>query len=267
MIGAPVGIHREVRGLGALQPHRRTEHGSGQPHPADGGPEQLLGLAVGSQGAHLAVGHQQVEDCDVVAEAALGVVVLAVHVGGDRAADGHLPGARQHRHPEAERQQRPHQRVETDPGLDGHRGRFGGGVDRQDLVQLGQVEGRAAGVLGGVAVAAAEPPGHHAAVVGGAQGRDGIGDRVDLGQVGHAAGGPAPAVQFDQRLRNHRLLLRHRWPDMREDFQLAHRTPPPRSPRSTPPQFLAGPDRAARPPPVRRRCRRRPRAHTATGPR
>ena len=63
----------------------------------------------GVKRAHLAVGHQQVQRLDVVAEAALGVVVLAVHVGGDRAADGHLTGARQHRHPEAERQQRPHQ--------------------------------------------------------------------------------------------------------------------------------------------------------------
>ena len=37
---AAVGVHREVRRLGALQRHRRAEHGSGQAHPADGGPEQ-----------------------------------------------------------------------------------------------------------------------------------------------------------------------------------------------------------------------------------
>ena len=67
------------------------------------------GLAVRGQRAHLAVGHQQVEGAHVVAEAALGVVVLAVHVGGDRTADGHLAGARQHRHPEPEWQQRAHQ--------------------------------------------------------------------------------------------------------------------------------------------------------------
>ena len=41
---------------------------------------------------------------DVVAEAARAVVVLAVDVAGDRAADGDLPGARQHRNPQAERQ-------------------------------------------------------------------------------------------------------------------------------------------------------------------
>ena len=164
----------------------------------------------GRQRAHLAVGHQQVEGLHVVAEAALGVMVLAVHVGGDRPTDGHLPGARQHRDPEAERQQRPHQRIQADPGLDGHRGWFGAGVDGEDLVQLGQVEGDPAGVLGGVAVAAAQSPRHHAAVVGRAQRGDGVGDRFDLGQMGHAARGPAPAVQLDQRLRNHRLLFHHR---------------------------------------------------------
>ena len=142
------------------------------------------GLAVRGQGVHLAVGHQQVQGPHVVAEAALGVVVLAVHVGGDRAADGHLPGAGQHRHPEPERQQRPHQRVQADPGLDRHRGRFGGGVDGEDVVQLGQVEGEPAGVLGGVAVAAAESARHHPAVVGGAQRGDGVGDRVDLSRGG-----------------------------------------------------------------------------------
>ena len=219
---APVGVDQEVRGLGPLQCDRGAEHGTGQAHPADGGPEQLGCLAVRRQGADLAVGHQQVEGDHVVAEAALGVVVLAVHVGGDRAADRDLPGARQHRDPQAERQHRPHQQIQADARLHRHGGRLVGGVEGQDPVHPGQVHRRAARVLGGVAVAAPEPARHHPATVGGAQGRDGIGDGVDLRQVRHGPGGPAPAVQLDQWLRDHRLVLGQRGPDRRNGC-LAHR--------------------------------------------
>ena len=97
---------------------------------------------------------------DMVAEAALGVVVLAVHVGGDRPADGHLAGARQHRDPQPEREQRPHQRVQAHPGLHRHRGRLAHRVYGEDAVHLRQVERGAARVLRGVAVAAAQAPRH-----------------------------------------------------------------------------------------------------------
>ena len=80
-----------------------------------------------------AVGSQQLHRPDVVAEAARAVVVLAVDVAGDRAADGDLPGARQHRHPQPERQRRLHQLIEADAGVDV--GQAGVGVDRVDPVQ------------------------------------------------------------------------------------------------------------------------------------
>ena len=64
--------------------------------------------------ADLAVGGQQVHRPHVVAEAARAVVVLAVDVAGDGAADGDLPGAGQHRNPQPERQRGPHQLVEVD---------------------------------------------------------------------------------------------------------------------------------------------------------
>ena len=66
-------------------------------------PRTAARLPVRGERAHLAVGHQQVEGAYVVAETALGVVVLAVHVGGDGAADGDLPGAGQDRAPRARR--------------------------------------------------------------------------------------------------------------------------------------------------------------------
>ena len=99
----------------------------------------------------------------MVAEAAFGVVVLAVHVGGDGAADGHLAGAGQHRHPQPERQQRAHQQIKTDAGLHRHGRWFSRRVEGQDAVHLGQVQRGAAGVLSGVAVAAAETTWYHTA--------------------------------------------------------------------------------------------------------
>ena len=120
----------------------------------------------------------------MVAEAALGVVVLAVHVGGDRAADGHLPGAGQHRNPQPERQQRLHQGVDADAGLHAHRRRVALGVDLQDLVETGQVQGGAAGVLGGVAVASGRARGGPPTTAGVPQGGDGPGDRCRSGRGG-----------------------------------------------------------------------------------
>ena len=107
----------------------------------------------------------QVHRQHVVAEAALGVVVLAVHVRADRAADRDLAGARQHRHPPAERQGGAHQGVEADPAVDDRDARVG--VDRGRAGEAGHVQDGAAGVLRGVAVGAAEAAGDDPARPGG----------------------------------------------------------------------------------------------------
>ncbi len=60
----------------------------------------------------------------MITEAARAVMVLAVDVAGDGPADGDLAGARQHRHPEAERQCRPHQLIEVHTGVDVDEGAF-----------------------------------------------------------------------------------------------------------------------------------------------
>ncbi len=117
-------------------------------------------FAVRGEVADLSVGGQQVHRAHMVAEAARAVVVLAVDVGGDRAADGDLPGARQHRHPQPERQRRLHQLVEVDAGVDV--GQLGVGVDRVDAVQRRHVDDQAAAVLRVVAVGAAQPAGDDA---------------------------------------------------------------------------------------------------------
>ena len=113
-----VAVGDEVGGLRRGHRDRGAQDDSGEPVAADRRPEQLGVVAVRGQVADLAVGGQQLHRPHVVAEAARAVVVLAVDVAGDRAADGDLAGARQHGHPQAERQCRPHQLVEVHARVD-----------------------------------------------------------------------------------------------------------------------------------------------------
>ncbi len=76
------------------------------------------------------VGHEQLHLHDVVAEAALAVVVLAVDVVRDRTAHRDLAGTREHRHPEAVRERGLHEGVEGDAGVEVDR--RGLGVDGVD---------------------------------------------------------------------------------------------------------------------------------------
>ena len=75
------------------------------------------GSVVGRDAARLAVGGQQVEPLHMVAEAAVAVVVLAVDVGGDGAADGGEGGARAGRRHEAARHERLQQVAEGNARL------------------------------------------------------------------------------------------------------------------------------------------------------
>ena len=176
-----------------LQLDRRRDDHAGQPHAADGGPEQLGLGAVRGQRADGAVRGDQVHRQHVVAEAALGVVVLAVDVRADRAADRDLPGARQHRHPPAERQGGPHERVQADAAVDDRDARVG--VDRGRAGEPGHLEHEAARVLCRVAVGAAETAGDHPARAGARDRGHHVGGRAGDGDVREGRGGAPPAVQ------------------------------------------------------------------------
>src|SRR5690606_26923994 len=122
-------------------------------HPAGRAPEQC-GVRLGGDLDH-AGGRVQGEREHVVGEPAVDVVVLAVDVGGDGAADGHVPGTGRDGDEPAERHHAAHDRVEAharvdtdDPAVE---------VDLAEAGQHSGVEHGAARVLGGVAVAAAEP--------------------------------------------------------------------------------------------------------------
>ena len=143
-----------------LQLDRGPHDEPGQAHAARRRPEQR-GIGLSGHRAQLAVGQQDVERPHVPGEAARHVVVLAVDVGGDRAADGHLPGAGRNRHEPAGRQPRDHELLQADAGLAGHQA--GRRVQVDDPVQPGGRDHHAAIALGRVVVAAAEAAGDHAA--------------------------------------------------------------------------------------------------------
>jgi hypothetical protein len=65
---------------------------TGETHAAHGGQEQLS-LLVGTTNQHAPIRHAHAQREHVVPEATLAVLALAVHVGGDHAAQGHVLGA------------------------------------------------------------------------------------------------------------------------------------------------------------------------------
>ena len=80
-------------GLDAVQAERGVEDDAGEAHAAGGGPEQLR-VRLGGDPAAAVGGRHDGHRLDGVAPRAGAVVVLAVDVGGDGAADGDLAGAR-----------------------------------------------------------------------------------------------------------------------------------------------------------------------------
>ena len=90
----------------------------------------------------------------MLGEAPFDVVVLAVDVGRERATDRHVAGARGHRHEPTEGDDSAHQLVEAETGVGRHSACLH--VEGAQGGEPGHVEHRAAGVLRGVAVAAAQ---------------------------------------------------------------------------------------------------------------
>ena len=98
--GARGRRHRHQRRLDRERAERRARDHAGEPHAADGAPRTARGRgrARPSWVSPSAVTRSRRDD--VAAEAAGDVVALAVHVAGDRAADGDVAGARRDREEE-----------------------------------------------------------------------------------------------------------------------------------------------------------------------
>ena len=113
---APTRLDRE-------HPERRVDDDAGEAHPADRRPPQLRIGVVGDRRARRPSASSSVIARDMAPEGAVGVVVLAVDVAGDRAADGDEPGPRRDRDEPAARHEMPQQLVEADTATDGDRAR------------------------------------------------------------------------------------------------------------------------------------------------
>ena len=206
VIGA-IRIRDEVGGLRLGHADGSAQDDAGKAHAADGGPEELTAgvivAALWGEVEYAAISNQQLDGNYVVAKGTGGVVVLAVDIGADGAADGDLAGARQDRNPQAIGQRGLHELVEGDATIDiDKRGLRVNGVD---LVQLLHVDDQAAAILGGVTIGASHAAGDDAAAQVGGLVRvivrnlchcvlDDV--HVFRGQhMGGRGGGAAPAVQ------------------------------------------------------------------------
>ena len=196
-----VGVDEDPAALDPEERDRRLDDHAGQAHAPGGGPEQIwLLVLAGADVEHLPVGDGQAQRPHVAGERAVDVMVLAVYVCGDRAADGDEPGARADRHEVALRDHLCHQRVEAraagnrDDAVD-HR-------DRAGRARAGGVEHHAAGVLRGVAIRSSQATRDHAPLV---RVRDLVGQLVHVRRHAQLRGrrhGPPPPREQMRRSRN-----------------------------------------------------------------
>ena len=184
------GVGDEVSTLGPLELDLRPKDDASQADSRDRRPEQLalgvVGAAGGGQGEDASIGHQQRDLDNVLAEGSGAVMILAMDVVRDGSTDGDLPGARQHRNPQTEREGHGHQLIEGDSGVEVDDP--GGVIDRVDALELRHVDGQATDVLRGFVVGTSQSAGDHAAtqvgrLVGVCIGnlRDSLGDHLDIG--------------------------------------------------------------------------------------
>ncbi len=183
-----LGVDRHQRGFHRLEPDRRRQDHTGQAHAAGGRVEQ--GGAAADH-ADVAVGGEELQRQHVPGEGARDVVVLAVDVGPDRAADGDMAGAGRHRYEPAERQQHLHQSVQGDPRVAQHGA--AGDVDGVDSVQARHVEHGAARVLRRVPVRPSQAPRDAPAGPPAPDGGRGLLVRPWTDQTGGGGSGAAPS--------------------------------------------------------------------------
>ncbi len=154
----------DVRQRAGTAQHDRAERRRGdharEPHAAEGRREQL-GIVILRDLVLACSGGAERERGDVPGDAARVGMVLAVHVRGDRAADGEVCRTRHDGKCESVRGERFEQlgegRAGTDADLTGSR------VDRSDATEPRHVEHRAVAVLRRIAVAAPGTSGDQAA--------------------------------------------------------------------------------------------------------
>jgi hypothetical protein len=156
-------LHLDERRGDRPQRHLRPRYEPGQAEAANC---RLEPVGVLRRTAHdpRSVRAQELQPPDVAAEAARPVVVLAVDVVGDRAADGHVLGTGRDRKEPAARNDERENLVQTHAGLAGEQA--GGGIERVEAVQTAGGEEDAPLVQTGIAIAAAESVGQRRSALG-----------------------------------------------------------------------------------------------------
>ena len=153
-VGGGYGLGHEEGGVDREQAEAGRQDDAGEAHAADGGAEQL-GVVGAAAAAWHPVRGRQGERLEVGAEGTVALVILAVHVGGDHAADGDEPGAGHDRGEPATGSEHLEDVGEQDAGLAGEQP--GIGVEREHPVEGQQRQGEVR-VEGGVAVGAGPLP-------------------------------------------------------------------------------------------------------------
>ncbi len=107
----PFGINLHPCRLDSLESECGFHYDARQSHTAGRGPEKI-GVVIRADGDTPDRGDQR-KRCDVGAEAAIAVVILAVHIGRDRPTHGDLPGPGRHRNEPAAWKRRADECIET----------------------------------------------------------------------------------------------------------------------------------------------------------
>ena len=134
----------------SLEAQRHALDQPGQPQASESRPPERAVIGAREAPA-FATRQAQIEPLEMLAEAALDVVVLAVHVVGDTAAQGGKTGTGRYRRREAQRQEGVEQCAESDARLGDEQSRVS--VEGKQTVQPRGDDGSAAAVQRNVAVA------------------------------------------------------------------------------------------------------------------
>ena len=203
-----IAIGNKVGGFGLRHPNLRPHNNAGQPHTADGGPEQgavgIITAALRLKMEDTAVGNQQFHGHHMIAEGAGRMVVLAMNIGANSTTNSDLASARQNRNPQAIRQCCLHQLIQRHTAVDINNGAVG--IDGVDLVESLHIDNQATGVLCRIAIRAAHTAGDNTALQVRGLRRilfrhrgHGLGDDVQVGSAQHFTGSGGSASPAGER--------------------------------------------------------------------
>ena len=190
------GLGVDGRGDDGAKAERSPQDEAGEPQPAHRGLEEVAVLPERA-GEPLPVGAKQLERLHVRTERPVPVVVLAVDVVRDGAADRDLLRAGHHRQEEPARDDEPEDLAQRDPRLAGEEPPLR--IEREEAVEPAGGEKHAAVVEAGVAVAPPQAVGEDRLAHGDACIRRPV-ERDDLGA---GAGEATPGLERNLRHRRH----------------------------------------------------------------